>query len=681
MSIRLKILLSALCSLAVTLALGLHALSIERQLGGLSVQVFDEAVLSISHIRAAEAKLAHLQGRVAVQAAQALAAQALAAAPVAQPSERQRLLGVARGQAVASPAVPHAIAPDVAPAIGEILDDIAVAQERSVSPDTRRLLETLIAALRPLAATSLAPAALAEQLAAAQAQADLATEAVLADGFELRARAATLGEDGVKAGTIALGVAGLVALLVTVALTQAIVPALRRAVQLAKDVAERRLDTSVKLPAKAGRSETAQLLLALKVMREAIRDDLAQIAALAEAAEHERQAAGIARAEALRTMADAVERETISAVGRMSERMLAMEQDVAAMAEAANDVAVNSGSVAISAQDALDNSETVGRSAEQLTLAIQEISQRSAEAAAVAREGAASSEASRDNIGGLADAVGQIGVVANTIREIAERTNLLALNATIEAARAGEAGKGFAVVASEVKALAAQTARATEDISKQVRDIAMATDQAVAGIGGIANSIGEMERTSTAIAAAVEDQAAATREIVQAVLRTSDAARAVSARIGEVTTASGDVGSRAVQARSGTGEARAAVEELRRVLVQIVRTATPEVDRRAHQRLTVGKQAAVVMEGGMRLDGELVDISISGAAFRTGQDLLAGQRGRLQVQGTRAMLAFCVVGSGGGTARLRFDLNEAEHAVLQALLNSLMGQDQDALVA
>ncbi len=678
MSVRLKIFLSALCSLGITLALGLDALNAERQLGALAVQVFDEAVLSVSNVRAAEAKLAHLQGRVAVQAARAEPM-----APVVPLSERQRLIGVARGLPVASPApaITDSATPEVAAAIREILDDIGVAQERSVRSETQRLLEALATALRPLATAALTPAVLAERLAAAQAQADLATEAVLADGFELRAQAVALGQDSVKAGIIALGAAGLVALLVTVALTQAIVPTLRRAVQLAKDVAERRLDTAVRLPAKAGRSETAQLLVALTVMREAIRDDLAQIAALAEAAERERQAAGAARTEALRAMADAVERETISAVGQMSERMLAMEHDVAAMAEAAGEVTVNSGSVAISAQHALENSETVGRAAEQLTLAIQEISARSAEAAAVAREGAANSEASRGNISGLAEAVARIGVVAGTIRAIAERTNLLALNATIEAARAGEAGKGFAVVASEVKALAAQTARATEDIGKQVRAIAEATDQAVAGIGGIASSIGEMERTSTAIAAAVEEQSAATREIVHAVLRTSDAARAVSARIGEVTTASGDVGSRAIQARSGTGAARAAVEELRRVLVQIVRTSTPEVERRAHQRLPVFSPAFLILEGGVRLDGELLDISISGAAFNAGQALPAGQRGRLELRGMQAKLAFSVVRSDAGTARLRFDINDTEQAMLQALLNGMMGQDRAALAA
>ena len=112
----------------------------------------------------------------------------------------------------------------------------------------------------------------------------------------------------------------------------------------------------------------------------------------------------------------------------------------------------------------------------------------------------------------LSGAVAKIGDVVGLISTIASQTNLLALNATIEAARAGEAGRGFAVVASEVKDLASQTARATEEISGQITRIQGATGQAVGAIGSISTRIREINSVATSIAAAVEEQGAATQE-------------------------------------------------------------------------------------------------------------------------------------------------------------------------
>ena len=125
----------------------------------------------------------------------------------------------------------------------------------------------------------------------------------------------------------------------------------------------------------------------------------------------------------------------------------------------------------------------------------------------------------------LSREVEQIGSVAGIIGEIAERTNLLALNATIEAARAGEAGKGFAVVASEVKALARQTARSTEDITRHIGQVRAATSASVAAVARIEQTVTEMSAIATAVAAAVEQQDAATSEIARSVSATADSAQ------------------------------------------------------------------------------------------------------------------------------------------------------------
>jgi methyl-accepting chemotaxis protein len=164
---------------------------------------------------------------------------------------------------------------------------------------------------------------------------------------------------------------------------------------------------------------------------------------------------------------------------------------------------------------------------------------RSAEIANKAAE-----EARRTNsvVEGLAAGTQKIGEVVTLIQSIASQTNLLALNATIEAARAGEHGRGFAVVASEVKALANQTAKATEEISAQVQDIQTATSQAVSAIQAIGGTIAEIDEISNEVAAAVDQQGAATREIAGNVQQAANGTRDVNGNILSVSRASEEAG-------------------------------------------------------------------------------------------------------------------------------------------
>ncbi len=178
--------------------------------------------------------------------------------------------------------------------------------------------------------------------------------------------------------------------------------------------------------------------------------------------------------------------------------------------------------VADASEEASHNVNTVASATEELVASIEEIAtqvSRTTEVVEAATEGAQETDA---KIGRLAESASRIGDVVSLIQAIAGQTNLLALNATIEAARAGEAGKGFAVVASEVKQLAGQTAKATEEIARQVTEIQRETADAVAAISAISERIHEVQRFSAAVSATMEQQRAATAEISTNVLRASE---------------------------------------------------------------------------------------------------------------------------------------------------------------
>jgi methyl-accepting chemotaxis protein len=178
--------------------------------------------------------------------------------------------------------------------------------------------------------------------------------------------------------------------------------------------------------------------------------------------------------------------------------------------------------------------QNVASAAEQLSSSINDISRQAAHAAGIASRAVNQAQETDGTVQGLAKTANRIGEVVGLINDIASQTNLLALNATIEAARAGEAGRGFAVVASEVKSLASQTAKATDDISEQIADIQKVANEAIEAIKSIGGIIGEVNEVATAIAAAVEEQGAATQEITRSTQQAADGTRNVSDNIAGV---------------------------------------------------------------------------------------------------------------------------------------------------
>ncbi len=200
-------------------------------------------------------------------------------------------------------------------------------------------------------------------------------------------------------------------------------------------------------------------------------------------------------------------------VADVSVATTAIGQTANLMARRSESAGGRSLNVGDAAEVATERAASVSESARQLAGAINEIAQQVTQSAQVSQAAVSDIAQTVDRMNGLADSVSQIGDVVKLINDIAAQTNLLALNATIEAARAGDAGKGFAVVANEVKHLANQTARATDDITRQVLAVQDAARSAASGINGVVETIRSIDRISATIAGAVQEQEAVTREI------------------------------------------------------------------------------------------------------------------------------------------------------------------------
>jgi methyl-accepting chemotaxis protein len=249
--------------------------------------------------------------------------------------------------------------------------------------------------------------------------------------------------------------------------------------------------------------------------------------------------------ETLERLGSALQANVGKVIDVVSAAAVELEASAGSMSQTAETTGKLTNVVANASQEASTNVEAVAAATQQLTASITEISRQVQDASRISVQAVEQAGTTDARIMEMSSVAQRIGEVLTLITTIAEQTNLLALNATIEAARAGEAGKGFAVVASEVKQLASQTAKATDQIRTQITDMQSATQESVTAIKAVAGTIARISEISGMIAAAVEEQGAATQEIARNIHGASSGTAEVAANIGQVSRGAQETGAAA----------------------------------------------------------------------------------------------------------------------------------------
>jgi methyl-accepting chemotaxis protein len=307
-------------------------------------------------------------------------------------------------------------------------------------------------------------------------------------------------------------------------------------------------ESDVTIAGRGRRDEVGAMARALEVFK----DHAIERAALLLGQETER-GARLAHAQMLEARVKEFERDVASVLASFSVASTELDEAARSMSARAGETAARSASVLNVASQTSTDVRTVTDGAEELATSIAEIAGQVARASTIARDAVAQARRTNDAVGGLALAAGKIGEIVVLIQSISGQTNLLALNATIEAARAGEYGRGFAVVAAEVKELAGQTGRATQEISGQIGAIQAATRAAVEAIQAIGGTIAEIDRISTTIAGAVEQQSAATRAIAGSVEHAAAGTREMSLSMAGMSQAADEIGAAAANVLRSSG--------------------------------------------------------------------------------------------------------------------------------
>ena len=345
-------------------------------------------------------------------------------------------------------------------------------------------------------------------------------------------------------GGIALLFGLIAAFFISRSITKPVISMTRTMGQLAEG------DNSVDIPGLARQDELGQMAKALSVFK----DNAIRSQQLEAEQEEQKRVAEAEKHQMMLQLADNFDSHVGGIVNSVSSASYQLNATARSMADVSEETESQASAASVASQQTSSNVQTVASATEEMTNTIAEISEQVSRAAHSARDAMSKVGATNEQMETLARTANRIGEVIEMISSIAEQTNLLALNATIESARAGAAGKGFAVVAGEVKALAGQTAKATDEISQQISDIQSATRQASHSMGEVSHVIQQLNEFSSAIAAAMEEQNAATHEIANNVNQAAQGTQLVNDNVEAVSMASRKTGEASDQVMTAAGE-------------------------------------------------------------------------------------------------------------------------------
>ncbi len=426
-------------------------------------------------------------------------------------------------------------------------------------------------------------------------------------------------------------------------------------------------DRNVEIPARTNTDEIGDMARAVEVFKSnAIEADRLAAEQAAERANKERRQ--LAMEQHTQDFGSSVSGVMTSLAGAAETMRLASE----GMAKSAGTVHTGARATAEGANKSSQDLTAVAAAVEQLTSTVAEISRQMAASSDVARQAVQRAEASHGTMQSLSEATVRIGDVVHLISEIAGQTNLLALNATIEAARAGEAGKGFAVVAGEVKVLAAQTAKATAEISSHIDTVRRVTNDAVTAMAEITTIIGRIDEVSVAISAAVEEQSVTTREIASSVQAVSQSTEATAHAMERVVSVADEAGNTSRDVLAGAADIGRESETLRTEVDQFLTAIRADTgERRRYERVDGKGGQATLRSQGRDTRVTVRDLSRGGASLSCDWTLAAGTTVEIDLPNAGGKVAGRVVRSDGKEMGLVFGADAANAARIDRALDTL----------